>query len=439
MMRGAGRLFMTVVLLGIARGHLRSELTDSRREGMEVNNEQVTMDLVLVHCKEEYDLETGGNGRSRGFSPVVWDVGTNHSILRVHRSFIYTKCRSPPRVGPAFKTVNISYESPGIGKSFEREESGYIQFILDHYHDLADWTIFVHGYPEEHNSYLFAWLDAFKRQKPTSKVYVPINSRQFVHRGIDRRFLEMLGLKDEVSSLTGPFLDTSTVCCAQFIVSSQAIRHRSLEGWSNIQRVFKQKEYRLLVQEMAMNMLKEEQLVVVDQNSIETRKNTTKATSLVEPPERESIRTATTKASTSGNTTSYPFTPTGDAIDNVAENPELMRKASVDREGSMAHRMFETMWPLLFGQPARGHNVLFNHTYWCTWFEEQQNSPCSLKEDRQNFRTCFNAQVSPCPSENFLTCENTCGKKGPVKKKKAGVIRKTREALLSDFVCCGSR
>ena len=86
--------------------------------------EDATMDIVLVHCKESYDLAEGGDGQGSGFSPVVWAAGSAENRLRVRRSIVYTKCATPLRVGPAFTVVNMSTRTPG--KSLEREESGYI-------------------------------------------------------------------------------------------------------------------------------------------------------------------------------------------------------------------------------------------------------------------------------------------------------------------------
>ena len=425
---GPSRLLLgciCVCLFQVADGAaLRQEIRNTTPNAnlTEANSEQATMDLVLVHCSEKYFLQSGGDGRSRGFSPLVWDAGTagtRNSILRVRRSFVYTKCKEPLRVGPAFQVVDMSYESPRSGQSFEREESGYIKHILDHYDDLADWTVFVHGYPEEHNDKLLAWLDAFKRQRPTSAVYVPINAFGFVHRMIDPGFVAKLGLKGEVSSVIDSDghmvngLPTATVCCAQFIVSSQAIKYRSRKFWSNIQGLFKRKEFKLLVQQTAMTMLKEEQLGVGDQIAIETRTNATNAT--VEPRKRESTRSATANAAA------------GDPLDNL----EVMKEASVDREGSMAYRVFETVWHVLFGQPAVGDNVLthskkyLNRTrsYWCTWFEESKESPCALNGGPPKQTQCWGAQ---------------CG--GEMKRANyQTLLNKSRETLLSERPCCGSR
>merc|ERR1719420_502021 len=90
-------------------------------------------------------------------------------------------------------------ESSSVGHSYEREESAYIKYIVDHYDDLGDWTVFVHGFPEEHNRYLFAWLAAFKRPKPTSPAYIPINSKNVLTRPILKSFLLQLGLENEMN------------------------------------------------------------------------------------------------------------------------------------------------------------------------------------------------------------------------------------------------
>ena len=53
-----------------------------------VQERTVTMDLVMVHCTEEFDIVEGGNGVSQGFSSVVWDAGLGNSFLRFRRRFI---------------------------------------------------------------------------------------------------------------------------------------------------------------------------------------------------------------------------------------------------------------------------------------------------------------------------------------------------------------
>ena len=101
------------------------------------------MDLVTVHCAEQFDIIEGGNGRNSGFSPTIWDAGNKNGYLRLRRRIIYTKCAMPLRIGPAFEVVNMSRdESSAVGKSYGREESAYIRHIIDNYNDLADWTVF---------------------------------------------------------------------------------------------------------------------------------------------------------------------------------------------------------------------------------------------------------------------------------------------------------
>ena len=103
---GTWRLFLGSLYICCFRlidgAALRQERTTTARE-----SGHATMDLVVVHCKESYDLEEGGDGSSSGFSPVVWDAGSHQSFLRLRRRFIYTKCAHRLRVGPAFTIVNI--------------------------------------------------------------------------------------------------------------------------------------------------------------------------------------------------------------------------------------------------------------------------------------------------------------------------------------------
>ena len=82
------------------------------------------------------------------------------------------------------------------------------------------------------------------------------------------RFLDELGLQKEVDLATQLYpeekrndaLSTEGVCCAQFMVSSQAIRLRSLDFWTNIQKKFHRKSFQLVVEEVATRMRKEDHL-----------------------------------------------------------------------------------------------------------------------------------------------------------------------------------
>ena len=196
---------------------------------------------------------------------------------------------------------------PGRQSSY-REESGYIKHIVDNYHDLADWTVFLHGFPEEHNAYLFAWLDAFKRQKPESPAYIPVNSVNFIQRDIPKELLFKLGLNAEVDLATmvdssnkhNEYLGTSTVCCAQFVVSSQAITRHSLDFYVHIQRLFSQKSFKLVVQQFAMNMRKQEQLRAGIRTAAENR--TTAANSKFVDQTNNTNRTGMTNALTNAST-----------------------------------------------------------------------------------------------------------------------------------------
>ena len=89
---------------------------------------------------------------------------------------------------------------------------------MDNYNNLPDWVVFLHGFPEEHNNLLFDWLSAFKRPKPSSPVYIPLEQRIFVSRPVPMSFMAKLGLKDELrsnaSELGWDGVVTASACCA---------------------------------------------------------------------------------------------------------------------------------------------------------------------------------------------------------------------------------
>ena len=134
------------------------------------------MDIVLVHCAEFGNLPGKYVKLRDKHSRVVEEAGRYNGTLRLRRSFIYSKCQTRAQVGPAFQHVDISENEMGKrpGESAFREESGYIKYIVDHYHDLASWTVFLHGFPEDHNALLFEWLEAFKRPVPSAPVYIAL-------------------------------------------------------------------------------------------------------------------------------------------------------------------------------------------------------------------------------------------------------------------------
>ena len=160
-------------------------------------------------------------------------------LLGFRRSFVYEKCGDFGKVGKSFTTVDMSHIEPMWRRSHNvyttnyREESVYIKHIADWYHDLPDWIVFLHGFPEEHNKNIFEWLRYFKRPVPQDPVYIPLSS-EYTERTISKKFFQDIGLVKEMNETikewndpkdkNGPFVMGHFMKCAEFMVSRQAMK-----------------------------------------------------------------------------------------------------------------------------------------------------------------------------------------------------------------------
>ena len=422
-----------------------AELVERANTLLEKYKAEGTMDLVMVHCNEEFDIVNGGNGLNQGFSPVLWDAGNRDGLLRLRRRIIYTKCRAPLRVGPAVKIVNMSYESYQIGASFEREESAYIKYIVDHYWDLADWTVFVHGFPEEHNRHLFAWLDSFKRPKPTSPVFIPLNSKYVLYRPILKSFLLRIGLGKEVklaaqlnpSEENSDVVQTVAHCCSQFVVSSQAIKLRPLTYWQNVQNLFRHQAFRSLVEQTATIMARDEK------SAVGVRRTDTTVTDATDV--RSAAFGAEPWTESGGSDFSTKVPSSGDVMRETrreyAERLALMSSGTVDLEGSKTYEAFESVWHILFGHPVRDQDMLQNNSasraYYCEWFNDQTNSPCKMRNLIGKWDRCWMMR-----SFGKQQCSRqTSVAHGLEHHKQSGAgfpYSMEKEELLSGTFCCGT-
>ena len=195
----------------------------------------------------------------------------------------------------------------------------------------------------------------------------------------------------------GRGVSTATICCAQFIASSDAIRARGRNFWQNIQQLFHQDSFKLMVQQAAADAVRER---------------------------------------------SSPDSPSRSFDSSLwrdAEDRNHILYDTVDKEGSQAFRMFETIWHILLGQPAQQTNYLDRQSepylvdgieyswrkrqkdYWCSWFEDQTNSPCSF--------TDFKKQ---CSYVNGRLCQ-----KWGTEVRHSAPKNMTYERLLSGDFCCG--
>ena len=121
----------------------------------------------------------------------------------------------------------------------------YLQYIVDHYDKLSDYSIFVHGDPQNHNPHLLQqlhWLIPLSRDTLKNIDFLHLNCQEYVERYSSNAgtFLGLLGFNSQAFTSDGNITSQqiqsgmryfASECCAQFIVSSKAIRTYPLEFW----------------------------------------------------------------------------------------------------------------------------------------------------------------------------------------------------------------
>ena len=246
--------------LRVERNELRDEKHHSKARE-ETTLRTGTWDLVLVHCKESYNHrnvnywhgEPGdskkipltpvpkNHGERDGFSYVVEAASKDPKRLGFRRAFNYEKCGSQYNFGPNFTRVEgrhaettTDFNHRGWVTPYELT---YLQHILENYEDLPDWTVFMHGFPEDHNKHLIDWLSAFRRPRTPDAVYIPFGFT-WVDRIINRVAQRKLKILDSMR-VDGQEQDTvSCMTGAQFMVSKEAIRKHNMTFWKNLDNIF---------------------------------------------------------------------------------------------------------------------------------------------------------------------------------------------------------
>lgn len=126
------------------------------------------------------------------------------------------------------------------------QECGYyLQYIVDQYHTLADYSIFLHGGPESHNPHIFEqleWLLNDTDRELKEVRFLQLNCEEYVmRRSVNAgNLLALLGFDPEAFTELGSLTAGQIVsgmryfasqCCAQFIVSSKTIQAYPLDFW----------------------------------------------------------------------------------------------------------------------------------------------------------------------------------------------------------------
>lgn len=143
---------------------------------------------------------------------------------------VIEKCKSQQiPSGPNIEHISM----PNYGT----EGAGYARFILDRYSDLSPWTVFVHGWPEEHNGNLrsmFGSLDETKLMNLHDHTWLSINEyfvrgRTLKDNDVGRA---MASMKKSLPELGDPHSDLDFYCCNQHVASVAAIRSRPIDFWA---------------------------------------------------------------------------------------------------------------------------------------------------------------------------------------------------------------
>ena len=134
---------------------------------------------------------------------------------------------------------------PLANPSNAQECGYYLQYIVDQYHTLADYSVFLHGVPDSHNPHIYEQLEWFFNgiNKELREIrFLQLNCQEYVMRRSANAgtLLALLGFDGEAFTVLGN-LTTEQInsgmryfasqCCAQFAVSSSAIRAYPLDFW----------------------------------------------------------------------------------------------------------------------------------------------------------------------------------------------------------------
>jgi len=259
---------------------LRNERTDIvpwpifNKDGKQSNaTRRGSWDFITTHCKERYDeldssWERMRDGDRSGYSVTLAEAGKGNPALGFRRTLVYEKCQANAELGPGFTHVDArTTDAAALRRGWVTPyEATYVEHIVRNYHDLPDWTVFVHGYPEDHNKHLFDWLVTFRRPVSSDPVYIPL-SPQWVTKGVPfnaRATLLNGGRRPKFPKLSaeedpgdrGNCKETIEYCKKQraylhgtihdkvncmanaiFMVSKHAILQHSLDWWTNLQQV----------------------------------------------------------------------------------------------------------------------------------------------------------------------------------------------------------
>ena len=144
----------------------------------------------------------------------------------------YGTCTITPQVSGVLSVTNFSTEA-GV----------YLRFIVDHYHDLPDITIFVHARPEEENAHWRSWVKCLRSNMSwasLSPTYVlnrspldlaSLHARQLLAPRFEQCWRDLARVF--AISMPPPTEEprVSMLCCQTFAASREQLRSRPLQVW----------------------------------------------------------------------------------------------------------------------------------------------------------------------------------------------------------------
>ena len=146
---------------------------------------------------------------------------------------------------PDLLSIPNLHLTPLANPSQSQECGLFLQYIVDHYDNLADYSIFLHGGPADHNPHIFEQLRWFLQLHPDRLQrisFLHLNCQEYVQRRYTKAglLLDLLGFDSsfftDEGNLTPAQISSgmryfASQCCAQFIVSSKTIRRHPLVFW----------------------------------------------------------------------------------------------------------------------------------------------------------------------------------------------------------------
>ncbi len=157
-----------------------------------------------------------------------------NEVRQLPNTFVYANM-----VGASNTTLDAWARLPGINATRAHnygrqlgECPGYLRYLYEHYDALPDVSVFLHGYPYDHNPDIIRDLTTFIDRVAE---YSTLPAMDYVHLNtyaIRDRCLPIMGgiLSHMFSNSSHPGCLAPTYCCAQFMVTREAIRriHRDV-------------------------------------------------------------------------------------------------------------------------------------------------------------------------------------------------------------------